>query len=100
MFVRDGGLIMSVQTLTFELSNLRVSPACVKAGDTVGVMVDVKNTGSRQGDEVVQLYVNDVISSLTRPALQLKGFSRLSLQPGQAATVEFVLPVQELAYWH
>jgi len=84
---------------TFELSNLRVSPARVKAGDTVTTKADVKNTGSRQGDEVVQLYVNDVLSSLTRPALQLKGFSRLSLQPGQTATVEFALPVNELAFY-
>jgi beta-glucosidase len=48
---------------------------------------------------VVQLYVNDVVSSLTRPALELKGFRRLSLLPGQAATVEFELPVKELAYY-
>jgi beta-glucosidase len=84
---------------TFELSNLRVSPARVKADGTVIIKADVKNTGGRQGDEVVQLYINDVVSSLTRPVLQLKGFSRLSLQPGQTATVEFALPVKELAYY-
>ena len=82
---------------TFELSNLRVTPACVKADETVSIKADVKNTGSRQGDEVVQLYINDVVSSLTRPALQLKGFRRLSLRPGENATVEFELPVEELA---
>ena len=85
---------------TFELSNLQVTPSRVKADETVTVKADVKNTGSRQGDEVVQLYINDVISSLTRPALQLKGFRRLSLQPGQAATVEFSLPVKELACYN
>ncbi len=84
---------------TFALSNLRISPAHVKADETVSIKADVKNTGSRQGDEVVQLYVNDVVSSLTRPAMELKGFRRLSLQPGQAATVEFALPVKELAFY-
>jgi beta-glucosidase len=84
---------------TFELSNLRVSPARVKADGTVTIKADVKNTGSRPGDEVVQLYINDVLSGLTRPALELKGFRRLSLQPGQAATVEFALPVKELAFY-
>jgi beta-glucosidase len=82
---------------TFEVSNLRVSPARVKADGTVTIKADVKNTGSRQGAEVVQLYVSDVVSSLTHPALELKGFRRLSLQPGRAETVEFELPVQELA---
>jgi len=82
---------------TFELSNLRVSPAHVKADGTVTIKADVKNTGSRQGDEVVQLYVSDVVSSLTHPVLELKGFRRLSLQPGRADTVEFELPVKELA---
>jgi len=84
---------------TFELSNLLVSPASAKAGGTVIIKADVKNTGSRQGDEVVQLYVNDVLSSLARPTLQLKGFRRLSLRPGETATVEFALPVNELAYY-
>ena len=84
---------------TFELSNLQVTPIRVKADETVIVKADVKNTGSRQGDEVVQLYVNDVVSSLTRPALELKGFRRLSLRPAESATVEFALPVKELAYY-
>ena len=84
---------------TFESSNLQITPVRVKADETVSIKADVKNTGSRQGDEVVQLYVNDVVSSLTRPALQLKGFRRLSLQPGENATVEFELPVEELAYY-
>jgi len=84
---------------TFELGNLQVSPARVKPGGLVTVTCEVKNTGGRPGDEVVQLYVNDAISSLTRPLLQLKGFRRISLQPGQAAEVVFELPVEELAFY-
>ena len=61
------------------------------------IKTDVKNTGGRQGDEVIQLYINDVVSSLTRPVLQLKGFRRLSLQPGENAAIEFALPIKELA---
>jgi len=84
---------------TFELSNLRITPERVKADGIVTVRADVKNTGRRQGDEVVQLYINDVVASLTRPAMQLKGFRRVSLQAGELATAEFALPVEELAFY-
>jgi beta-glucosidase len=84
---------------TFELSNLQVLPARAKPDGLVTVTCNVKNTGGRQGDEVVQLYVNDAVSSLTRPLLQLKGFRRISLQPGQNAEVGFELPVEELAFY-
>jgi len=82
---------------TFALSNLRITPSRVNKNDTVVIKTDVKNTGGRQGDEVIQLYINDVVSSLTRPVLQLKGFRRLSLQPGENAAIEFALPIKELA---
>ncbi len=84
---------------TFELSNLRVEPARVKAGGKVNIKVDIKNTGSRQGDEVVQMYINDVVASVARPTLQLKGFKRVSLQPQEVRTVEFELPVREMAFY-
>lgn len=84
---------------TFEVGNLRIAPSRVKADGTVTIKADVTNTGSRPGDEVVQLYVHDVDSSLTRPVLELKGFRRLSLQPGATATAEFELPVLELSYY-
>ena len=84
---------------TFELSNLRIDPTRVKANDIVTIRSTLKNTGTRQGDEVVQLYVNDVVASLTRPAMQLKGFRRISLQAGELATAEFTLPVEELAFY-
>ena len=84
---------------TFKLSNLKISSARVKPDGFVTVTCDVKNTGDRPGDEVVQLYVNDSVSSLTRPLLQLKGFKRISLQPCQSAEVGFELPVEELAFY-
>jgi beta-glucosidase len=84
---------------TFELSNLGISPSSVKSDGLITVTCEIKNTGSRPGDEVVQLYVYDVVAGLTRPLLQLKGFKRISLQPGQAGKVVFELPVEELAFW-
>jgi beta-glucosidase len=76
---------------TFTLSNLRVSPEKIGPGGTVSVSVDVANTGSRQGDEVVQVYIRDVVSSVTRPLKELRGFERVALAPGEKKTVTFTL---------
>ncbi|HEY0686908.1 MAG TPA: glycoside hydrolase family 3 N-terminal domain-containing protein [Steroidobacter sp.] len=85
---------------TFELGEPKLSSARIGVDDTVKVSVDVRNTGGRQGDEVVQLYVRDVASSITRPVKELKGFRRVSLQPGAATTVEFTLAREAFAYWN
>jgi beta-glucosidase len=61
--------------------------------------VDVVNTGDRVGDEVVQLYVQDEVGSVTRPLKQLKGFSRVTLQPGQRRTVTFRVRPDDLAFY-
>lgn len=84
----------------FELGEPKLSSARIAADGTVKVSVDVRNTGSMQGDEVVQLYVRDVASSITRPVKELKAFQRVSLQPGAATTVEFSLAKQAFAYWN
>ena len=62
------------------------------------VCVDVTNTGQRAGDEVVQLYLRDQVSSVTRPVKELKGFRRITLQPGETQTVEFILGPQHLQF--
>jgi beta-glucosidase len=67
--------------------------------DTVTVEVDVTNTGRRAGDEVVQLYVRHVDSKVTRPRLELRGYRRVSLKPGETRTVALALPVHSLGYW-
>ena len=59
--------------------------------------VDVTNTGTRAGDEVVQLYIHDVVSSVTRPAKELRGFERVTLKPGESKTVTFALGPAELS---
>jgi len=83
---------------TFAYSNLRLSSDSVAAGDTLRVQVDVTNTGTRAGDEVVQLYTHQTVSFITRPLKELKGFKRVALEAGQTRTLTFHLPVNLLAF--
>ena len=69
-------------------------------GENATVSVDVANTGSRRGDEVVQLYLHDDEASVTRPLIELKRFRRVSLDPGQKETVTFQLTPNDLALWN
>jgi len=84
----------------FEYSNLKTSSPALNRAGTVAVSVDVKNTGARAGDEVVQLYVKHLNSAVPRPIQELKGFKRVTLQPGEQKTVEIPLPAESLAYWN
>jgi len=85
---------------TFDIGTPRLSAARIAPTETVTVSVDVRNTGAVAGDEVVQLYVRDVVSSITRPVKELKGFRRVTLQPGATTTVEFTLGKDAFAYWN
>jgi len=84
----------------FDLSAPRLSAATIRPDQSVQVSVDVRNTGVRAGDEVVQLYIRDVVSSVTRPVLELRGFERVTLQPGEQRTVIFTLTPDSLAFWN
>jgi len=84
---------------TFEVSPPRLSNADILTGDCVGVDVDVRNTGTRVGDEVVQLYVRDDVSSVPRPILELEAFERVTVKPGEMRTVHFDLGPDALAFW-
>jgi beta-glucosidase len=66
---------------------------------TVTVSVDVKNTGSRRGAEVVQMYIRDDYSSVTRPVKELKGFKKIGLDPGQSQTVSFIINKEMLSFY-
>jgi len=81
---------------TFEYSNLHVTPEKQRPAGNVYVSVDVRNTGRRAGDEVVQLYVSDKVSSVTIYEKQLRGFERTNLQPGEMKTVTFTLQPDDL----
>jgi fibronectin type III domain protein/glycosyl hydrolase family 3 len=85
---------------TFGYKNLKVTPAATKDDkDAHAVSVEVSNTGARAGDEVVQLYLRDVVSSVTRPVKELKGFERVSLKPGETKTITFTLGHDALGFW-
>jgi beta-glucosidase len=81
----------------FDYSNLRIMPEKVRSAGQVQVSLDVKNTGEREGDEVVQLYIHRVTGSVVTSVKQLKGFKRISLRPGDAKTVTFTLTPEDLA---
>ncbi|MBK8899573.1 MAG: glycoside hydrolase family 3 C-terminal domain-containing protein [Anaerolineaceae bacterium] len=83
---------------TFAYSDLHIEPATPMPDESVTMRITVTNTGQRAGDEVVQLYVRDCISSVTRPVQELKGFQRLSLQPGESQAVTFTLEPAALAF--
>ena len=85
---------------TFRYANVRVSPATVGTTGSVTVQVDVTDTGNRAGDEVVQLYLRDEVSSVTRPTKELKGFARISLKPGETRTVSFELGTSALQFFN
>ncbi|MEZ4657279.1 MAG: beta-glucosidase BglX [Caldilineaceae bacterium] len=84
---------------TFEFSNLQVAAPQIKVGERVTVRVDVTNTGDVAGDEVAQLYIHQKWGTDTRPMRELKGFERITLQPGETKTVTFHLGPDELRYW-
>jgi beta-glucosidase len=83
----------------FAYSNLQLSPRQIAGDGKVTVSVDVENTGKREGDEVVQLYIHDGPSNAPRPAERLRGFQRTSLNPGEKKTVSMEVPADKLAYW-
>ncbi len=84
----------------FEYSDLKVLTPEVEIGGTVKVSVKVKNMGERDGDDVAQLYVRDVVAETTRPVRELKGFERISLKAGQERVITFEIATSELAYCH
>ena len=81
---------------TFKFDHLRVDPATIGTGGETTVSVDVTNTGSREGDEVAELYIHQRVASVTRPVMELRGFQRLGLKPGERKTVEFKLTPRDL----
>lgn len=85
---------------TFEYSNLKVSKESIKDTDTLTVTVDVTNTGYMAGKEIVQLYIQDVESSVIRPIKELKGFEKVSLEPNETKTVTFTLNKRAFAYYN
>jgi beta-glucosidase len=84
----------------FEIGAPRLSSTSIPASGQVTVSVDIRNTGQRAGEDVVQLYIRDQVSSVTRPVKELKGFQRVSLKPGEQKTLTFTLGPKALGFWN
>jgi beta-glucosidase len=84
----------------FKISNVQLSAPRITANGKLTVSVEVENIGRRAGDEVVQLYIRDPVATMARPVKELKGFQRVTLQPGEKRRVEFVLDRQHLGFWN
>jgi beta-glucosidase len=84
---------------SFEISNLRLSSSSVSRTGSLRASVDVTNTGGRTGDEVVQLYLNDPVASISQPVRRLRGFKRVTLDPGQSRTVTFRLDKSDFGFY-
>ena len=83
---------------TFAFSNVRLEETTIRATEQTKVLVDVRNTGPRAGQEVVQMYIRDCVSSVTRPVKELRGFARITLQPGEMRTVALPILPEHLAF--
>ncbi|MBN2707542.1 MAG: glycoside hydrolase family 3 C-terminal domain-containing protein [Calditrichaceae bacterium] len=84
---------------TFEFSDLQISKPEIKIGEELKVGVVVKNTGMVKGDEVVQLYIRDLKGSVTRPVKELRGFKRITLEPGESKKIDFTVGKNELSFY-
>lgn len=85
---------------TFEITNLRLDQNVFKKDGKISVTADVKNTGDRAGEQVVQLYIQDLVGSVTRPVKELKGFEKVSLQKGETKTVRFTITPEMIAFYN
>ncbi|MDR0748712.1 MAG: glycoside hydrolase family 3 C-terminal domain-containing protein [Tannerellaceae bacterium] len=85
---------------SFEYGNLKLNDARIKKDGTTVVSVDIKNTGKREGAEIVEMYIRDDYSSVTRPVKELKGFRKINLKPGEMQTVTFTVSAESLAFYN
>jgi beta-glucosidase len=85
---------------SFEYSNLKLSESSIRLNGSVRVFADIRNTGSVKGDEVVQLYIHYTVGSVSMPLKELKGFKRITVEPGKTKTVVFDLTPELLSMWN
>ncbi len=85
---------------TFNYSNMKIEKNELKAGEPVNVTIDVENTSNTDGDEIVQLYIRDNFSTLTRPVKELKDYKRVSLKAGEKKSVAFTIPFKNLGFYN
>ena len=83
---------------SFSFAHVRLEKPVIRANESTKVFVDVENTGNLAGDEVVQVYIRDVVSSVTRPVKELKEFKKISLKPGESQTIAFTISPEQLSF--
>jgi beta-glucosidase len=101
LFAENGPLFpfgFGLSYTTFKYDNLRLTQGKIGTRGATSVKVDVTNTGKMKGDEIVEMYIRDLVSSVTRPVKELKGFKRVTLDPGQTVTVEFPITPAALSF--
>ena len=84
---------------TFVIKNVRLAKKAIRRNESTRVLADITNTGQREGTEVVQMYIRDLVSSVTRPIKELKGFKKVSLRPGETKTVALDITPESLAFY-
>ena len=84
----------------FEYSDIKLSATSLKGNQTLSASVTIKNTGKYTGKEVVQLYIRDVVGSVTRPVKELKGFQKIELKPGESKEVKFAITPEDLKFYN
>ena len=84
----------------FKYSNLKLNKKRINAGEEILVSIDITNTGEREGDEIVQLYIHDLVSTVTRPLMELKDFKRIKLAKGQMKTINFTITPDKLQFFN
>src|SRR3569833_601597 len=85
---------------TFQYSGLTVDKKSIPVNGSINISLNIKNTGKVEGAEVVQLYIRDVVASVSTPVKALKGFKRITLKPGESGKVNFNLDSKELMIWN
>lgn len=85
---------------TFEYGKPEISKLQIRIGESVRASVTVKNIGNRKGDEIIQLYIRDKVSSVTRPVMELKDFARITLEPGESRKIEFTITPEKLQFYN
>jgi beta-glucosidase len=89
---------MGLSYTSFQFTNLRLEKSVIHTNESTYILVDVKNTGQCAGEEVVQMYIRDIYSSVTRPIKELRGFKKLMLVPGEVKTVGLEIQPEHLAF--
>jgi beta-glucosidase len=85
---------------TFKYSDIKLNTKSFQADEQIVASVDISNTGDRDGEEIVQLYIRDLVGNVTRPVKELKGFRKVMIKKGEAVTVTFTISPDELSYYH